>query len=260
MGACRAKLRQARRGAVGDRLREGDCCQQWGARINDLILWCRCGGRRARLSSPGDRRLSHGLCLGSLTGSSHQLPSAVGFVFARSGMQRHIPVMVHYIWGWGGAGGVCSGRMGWQSSHKVSRHPWVRNSAVDGGTLASCCVWSLVSGLGPWCQADQVGTHSLGWGRLLPQTLRKGTGYPSWNSAHRLAEHWLALAPFRGRLGIAVESLQCLGYGSVSHLPPRNARPEPSGTAKNELPIRSKCYLCVSNLGYRWEMMSRFDF
>lgn len=35
---------------------------------------------------------------------------------------------------------------------------------------------------------------------------------------------------------------------------------DPVELAKNESPIRRKHYLYVSGLGYRWEMMSKFDF
>lgn len=46
----------------------------WGARINDLLLWCRCGGRKASLFPWVQETMSHGPVswqLG-LLGSSHQ--------------------------------------------------------------------------------------------------------------------------------------------------------------------------------------------
>ena len=143
-----------------------------------------------------------------------------GFVFARSGMQRNIPVIVCYLWGWGGGGCVCVA-LGWQSSHKVSRHSWFGNSATESGVLASVY-------LGPGVGLTGL-AHKPGIGQASASGIKEGNwlGLP--------AARWLAPAPFRGGLGVAVEVFQCLGRGSVCLLPVSPARPGPSGIAKNEL-------------------------
>lgn len=165
--------------------KKGRPCKQWWAGhtgITDLISWCRCGGRRASLSplAPWDRGLvSHGLVSWQLgpSGSSQQsYPVCWGLFlpgqgYSSSGSLLHLRLREY-------------GDMGWQSSHEVSRHSWLRTQPWIVGCLPVCVFGSLVSGLGPWCQPDWVGTcslewfgtHSLEWVRLLLQTLRKGTG------------------------------------------------------------------------------------
>lgn len=137
--------------------KKGRPCKQWwaGSRgITDLI-WCKCGGGRARLSplAPGDRGLvSHGLVSWQLgpSGSSQQsYPVCLGFVFARSGRQffrQSVTAETEGEWG----DGLTVFTRGVQT---LLAH----NSAMDSGMLACLCAWVL--DLWPWA----VMLAWLGW-------------------------------------------------------------------------------------------------
>lgn len=159
---------------------------------------CSCGadveGEKPAFS-PGFRRPCHmDLCLGSWACQDPvtRVTQCCEFVFARSRMWCHIPVTVCYVrlkwwwWVW----------VGWQSSHEMSRHSWFRNSATESGMLASVYL-SLVPGLGPLCQADHVGIHSLEWARLLPQTLRKGVGQSFLKQCPQAGRALIGTCPFQ---------------------------------------------------------------
>lgn len=126
----------------------GRLCKQWGAGhrgINNLISWCKCGGKGARLfplAPWGQGTVSHGLVswqLG-LSGSSHQSYPMLWGLFL-PGQRCSSAGSLLYL--------SLRERGNGLSLHRVSRHPWLRNSATYCEMLASLCVWSLVCGLGP---------------------------------------------------------------------------------------------------------------
>lgn len=148
-----------RQGALSDRVRDRETVStgELDTGIHDLISWCRCGGRTAGLGTRDCVTWTVSWQQG-LSGSSHQSYLVLGVCFCQ--VRDAVPQAVCSIWDWGRR------EVGWSSSRKVSRHSWLRSPAMDCQMLASLCAWSLVFGLGPRCQADQVGTHSLEWVKL----------------------------------------------------------------------------------------------
>lgn len=222
--------------------------------MNDLISWCKCGGRRASLfplAPWGQETVSHGLCFGSW--ACHNLfsrviqCSGVCFYQVRDAVTQTLCYIPQLREAGGWVGSFHTRRP--DSSQGLSHKQWDACLSV---------AWSLVSGLQPRRQADQVSTHSLEWVRLLPQRLRKGT-----------SQSFLKQCPQAGRALTGTCSFQRWAVWKFSsvwpvgvHLMFLPALPgqNPVEFAKNGSTVRRKYYLHVSNLGYRWEMMSKFDF
>lgn len=150
MRAWRVNLRQA--GAVGYRLRKGDCVNSGELDTEELLIWSHGADVEGEepafsLRLPGTGDLCHVDCVlaaGPVRIKSAELPNALRFVFARLGIQfcrQSVISETKREW-----------RDGLTVFTRVSRHSWLRISAMDSGMFASLCAWSLVSGLGPWCQ------------------------------------------------------------------------------------------------------------